>query len=77
MKKKLFALSGVFLIALVIAGLWATKAVNFIDTANTRERIRYPFGDVNGANDAEASAIVMAKPSPPKVSGSGVAWLHR
>jgi hypothetical protein len=37
MKKKLFALSGVFLIALVIAGLWAAKAVNFIDTQNTRE----------------------------------------
>jgi len=36
MKKKLFALSGVFLIALVLAGLWATKAVNFTEPQNTR-----------------------------------------
>jgi hypothetical protein len=36
MKKKLFALSGVFLIALVIAGLWAAKAINFTDAQNTR-----------------------------------------
>ncbi|HEU0179092.1 MAG TPA: hypothetical protein VFV58_32910 [Blastocatellia bacterium] len=35
MKKKLYALSGVFLIVLVIAGLWATKAVSFMDTAQT------------------------------------------
>ena len=53
MKKKLFALSGVFLIALVIAGLWAAKAVNFNGAQNTREPIRYPLlRDVNGANDA-------------------------
>ncbi|HKQ75107.1 MAG TPA: hypothetical protein VJ810_15530 [Blastocatellia bacterium] len=28
MKKKLFALSGVLMVALVISGLWATKAIN-------------------------------------------------
>jgi len=37
MKKKLFALSGVFMIALVIAGLWATKATSITDVQNTRE----------------------------------------
>jgi hypothetical protein len=31
MKKKLYALSGVFLIVLVIAGLWASKAGGFTD----------------------------------------------
>jgi hypothetical protein len=35
MKKKLYALSGVFLIALVIAGLWATKAVSLNDVQQT------------------------------------------
>jgi hypothetical protein len=35
MKRKLYALSGVFLIALVIAGLWATKAVSLTDAQET------------------------------------------
>ena len=35
MKKKLFALSGVFMIVLVIAGLWATKANNLNDAQQT------------------------------------------
>jgi hypothetical protein len=37
MMKKLFALSGVFLIVLVIAGLWATKATDFNDAQLARE----------------------------------------
>jgi hypothetical protein len=36
MKKKLYALSGVFMIVLVIAGLWATKATSVTDMQNTR-----------------------------------------
>jgi hypothetical protein len=35
MKKKLFALSGVFMIVLVIAGLWAAKAINLDDAQQT------------------------------------------
>jgi hypothetical protein len=35
MKKKLFALSGVFMIVLVIAGLWGTKAINLNDALQT------------------------------------------
>jgi hypothetical protein len=35
MKKKLFALSGVFLIVLVIAGLWATRATDLYDVQQT------------------------------------------
>jgi len=39
MKKKLFALSGVFLIVLVIAGLWATRAtdINSVEQTNPAE----------------------------------------
>lgn len=37
MKKKLFALSGVFLIVLVIAGFWATKATNLNDAQQAIE----------------------------------------
>jgi hypothetical protein len=37
MKKKLYALSGVFLIVLVIAGLWATKATNLTSVEQTLE----------------------------------------
>jgi hypothetical protein len=37
MKKKLFALSGVFMMVLVIAGLWATKAVNLNDAQQTMD----------------------------------------
>ncbi|HMB28854.1 MAG TPA: hypothetical protein VKS99_12150, partial [Blastocatellia bacterium] len=35
MKKKLFALSGVFMIVLVIAGLCATRAINLKDAQQT------------------------------------------
>jgi hypothetical protein len=35
MKKKLFALSGIFLIVLVIAGLWVTNATNLNDLEQT------------------------------------------
>ena len=35
MKKKLFALSGVFLIVLVLAGLWATKATDLFGVQQT------------------------------------------
>jgi len=37
MKKKLFALSGLFLVVLVISGLWATKAINLTGTEQTIE----------------------------------------
>jgi hypothetical protein len=37
MKKKLFASSGVFLIVLVLAGLWATQATNLNDVQPARE----------------------------------------
>lgn len=39
MKKKMFALSGVFLIVLVLAGLWATKAINLSVAQQTIETL--------------------------------------
>jgi hypothetical protein len=35
MKKKMYALSGVFMIVLVISGLWAAKAINLNDAQQT------------------------------------------
>jgi hypothetical protein len=63
MKKKLFALSGVFLTALVIAGLWAAKAVNFTGAQNTRESdpIFIDRGISMQQMTQEASAIVIGK----------------
>ncbi len=37
MKKKLFALSGVLMVMLVISGLWATKAINLTSPEQTIE----------------------------------------
>jgi hypothetical protein len=63
MKKKLFALSGVFMIALVIAGLWATKATSITDAQNTREA--EPISLAPGLSMEQmaqgASAIVIGK----------------
>lgn len=39
MKKKLFALSGVFLIVLVITGLWATRADDIMGVINEEQEI--------------------------------------
>lgn len=65
MKKKLFALSGVFLIALVITGLWATKAISFTDesqaiqsdSAATSQAVGMSVEELTG----EAATIVRGK----------------
>ncbi len=44
MKKKLFALSGVFMIVFVIAGLWATKAINLNDVQQTVDPMATSLG---------------------------------
>jgi hypothetical protein len=63
MKKKLFALSGVFLIALVIAGLWAAKAINFTDAQNTRGADPVTLGPGMSMEQMtqEATTIVIGK----------------
>ncbi len=63
MKKKLYALSGVFLIVLVIAGLWATKATSITDAQNTRgaDPIFLPPGMSMEQMAQGASAIVHGK----------------
>jgi hypothetical protein len=63
MKKKLFALSGVFMIALVIAGLWATKATSITDVQNTMrsDPISFAPGMTMEQMAQGASAIVHGK----------------
>jgi hypothetical protein len=61
MKKKLFALSGVFLIVLVLAGLWATKAVNFTEPQNTRESEPISLGMSMEQLAQGATAIVIGR----------------
>jgi len=62
MKRKFYALSGVFLIALVIAGLWVTKAVSFMDTPQTMDSAAVtsqPTGMSMQQMVGESSAIVL------------------
>ena len=63
MKKKLFALSGVFLIVLVFAGLWAAKAINFTTAQNTMGSDPVTLGPRMSMEQMthEASAIVHGK----------------
>jgi hypothetical protein len=46
MKKKLYALSGVFLIVLVVAGLWATQATDINGVQQTMEPLTSPVASV-------------------------------
>ena len=74
MKKKLFALSGVFLIVLVIAGLWATKATNLNDVQLARESA--PISLASGLSMQEmaegASLIVIGQ-----CTGTQSRWVER
>jgi hypothetical protein len=61
MKRKLYALSGLFLIALVLAGLWASKAGGFTDQDPIDPGTR-KFNGVSMADMARgADAIVIGK----------------
>ena len=74
MKKKLFALSGVFLIVLVLAGLWATKATNLNDVQQARESA--PISLAPGLSMEEmaegASLIVIGQ-----CTGTQSRWVER
>ena len=76
MKKKLFALSGVSDRPRHCGTLGDQPLISL--TRRTQgSRIRYPLlWDVNGEDDAEASAIVIGNMRPTQSSGSGVAWLQ-
>jgi hypothetical protein len=74
MKKKLFALSGVFLIVLVLAGLWATKATNLNDAQQAGELA--PISQASGLSMREmaegASLIVIGL-----CTGTQSRWVER
>ena len=78
MKKKLFALSGVFLIVLVIAGLWATKAINLNDVQQTVDPAATSLASGMSMRQMveESSLIVIGQCAETKASGSGAAWLQ-
>lgn len=63
MKKKLFALSGVFLIVLVITGLWATRATDImgVEPSSGQEATALALGLSVEEMTAGASLIVMGK----------------
>ena len=74
MKKKLFTLSGVFLIVLVIAGLWATKAINLdgVEQTINPEEISLP-GALSMKGMVEgATAIVIGQ-----CIGTQSRWVER
>jgi len=74
MKKKLLALSGVFLIVLVLAGLWATKATNLNDAQQAMESA--PISVASGLSMQEmaegASLIVIGQ-----CTGIQSRWVER
>jgi len=75
MKRKFYALSGVFLIALVIAGLWVTKAVSFMDTPQTMDSAAVtsqPTGMSMQQMVGESSAIVLGT-----CTGTRSQWIER
>jgi hypothetical protein len=65
MKKKLFALSGVFLIVLVVTGLWATRATDLMNVLDPEQNDQGAATLVNGMTMQEmtesASLIVVGK----------------
>jgi hypothetical protein len=75
MKKKLFALSGVFLIVLVIAGLWAAKAINLNGVEETIPQST-PMSLASGLSveqmAQDASAIVIGQ-----CTGTQSRWVER
>jgi hypothetical protein len=74
MKKKLFALSGVFLIILVIAGLWATKATDINGVQPAQEQITTSLASAQSMEQMaqDASAIVIGQ-----CTGTQSRWVER
>jgi hypothetical protein len=75
MKKKLYALSGVFLIVLVVAGLWATKAINITDVEQAQAVDPVATSPATGMSmeqmAQEAAVIVIGKCTETRSEWSG------
>jgi hypothetical protein len=74
MKKKLFALSGVFLIVLVIAGLWATKATDLNDVQLARESAPISLAsELSTQEMAEGASLIVIG----QCTGTQSRWVER
>jgi hypothetical protein len=74
MKKKLFALSGVFMIVLVIAGLWATRAtdINGVQQASESATIS-PASEMSTEQMAQGAALIVEG----DCTGTKSQWVER
>jgi len=74
MKKKLYALSGVFMIVLVLAGLWATKATDLFDVQQVEPAATSLVSGMMPMKQMaeEASAIVIGR-----CAGTQSQWVER
>ncbi|HEU0185065.1 MAG TPA: hypothetical protein VFS27_07100 [Blastocatellia bacterium] len=59
MKKKLYALSGVLLIVLVITGLWAAKAVSFMGVAQTGDSAATQSAGVSIQSMTQGASLIV------------------
>ena len=59
MKKKLFALSGVFLIVLVIAGLWATRATDINGVQQAMQPTTSPASGMSMEQLTQGAALIV------------------
>ena len=73
MKKKLFALSGVFMIVLVIAGLWATRAVDLNEVQQTPQPPMSPASGLSMEQLAQGAALIVLG----ECTGTKSQWVER
>jgi len=73
MKKKLFALSGVFLIVLVIAGLWATRATDLNDVQLTPQPPMSQTSGMSMEQMAQGAALIVLG----ECTGTKSQWVER
>jgi hypothetical protein len=73
MKKKLYALSGVFLIVLVVTGLWASKAGGFIDQDTVDTSTSRKINGVSMKEMAQGSDLIVIG----KCTGIQSQWIDR
>jgi len=73
MKKKLFALSGVFLIVLVIAGLWATRATDINGVQQAMQPTTSPASGMSVEQLAQGAALIVVG----DCTGTKSQWVER
>jgi hypothetical protein len=74
MKKKMFALSGIFLIVLVIAGLWTTKATNLYNVRQARESAPTPLASRPSIQEMAEGSISILFSHSALIGGRDSKW---